>query len=211
MNNYYLLDDMERYDKTFNRKAYEHLSEEDLIPIFKDYYDKHMPVDVTTWIRTHRPDENLIYKEGLGKQVCFIRDDITANLFYSIIHGKEYDHDKYESLCPLVIGTHRSKSVLLPVMQINLDKFGIKMIVRNNFYDWKLSVISDKDIKCDFKNIFKEKDKKPISSVYCEGFPKELVFGRYCDNKKQFTVELDCNYHMYVFMYLLRDYLINSK
>jgi hypothetical protein len=207
--NYYLLDDMEKYDITFNRKAYEHLSVKELIPIFKDHYNKHLPIDVTTWIRVNEPDENLIYKKGLGKQVCTIRDTIMRDIFYHSIF-KEYDNKLYDEFQPMVINTHRSKSVLLPVMLLNIEKYNIKIIVRENFYDWKISIISKDDINCDFKGLFTEND-KPINSVYCEGFPENLVFDRYCDNKKQFTIEIGDDYRLYTFMYLLNDYFYNKK
>ena len=183
IDNYYLLDDMEKYDVTFNRDTYEHISSKELIPIFRDYYAKHLPIDITTWIRVNEPDENLIYKDGLGKQVCFIRDTIMRNMFYGSIFGK-YETKTYDDFQPMVINTHRSKSVLLPVMLVNLEKYKIKLIFRDNFYDWKISVVSKEDINCDFKGLFSEDD-KAINSVYCEGFPKDLVFDRYCNNKKQ--------------------------
>lgn len=210
INNYYLLDDMEKYDITFNRSAYEHMTTKELMPIFKEYYSKHLPVDVTTWIRVNDPDEKLIYKDGLGKQVCMVRDTIMRDIFYRSIFGK-YESKIYENFQPMVISTHMSKSVLLPVMLMNIEKYNIKIILRYNFYNWKLSVISKEDINCDFKGLFREDD-KPINSIYCEGFPEELVFGRYCDNKRQFTIEIYDEYKLYTFMYLLNDYLQgNSK
>lgn len=132
--NYYLLDDMERYMPNFNRSAYEHLSVSDLIPICRDYYSKHLPVDVTTWIRVNEPSKDLIYGNGLGKQVVFVRDVIGSRLFYKLRDKKDKCIETY------AIGTHRSKSVLLPVMEIQLKKYGINLIFRYNFYDWCVSV-----------------------------------------------------------------------
>lgn len=207
--NYYLLDDMEKYNIVFNRSTYEHMSEKELIPIFRDYYAKHLPVDVTTWIRVNKPDENLTYKDGLGDQVCFVRDTIMRDIFYSSIFGK-YEREAYEKFQPMVISTHMSKSVLLPVVLMNIEKYNIKIILRYNFYDWKIFIISKDEINCDFKGLFIEKD-KPINTIYCEGFPKDLVFDRYCDNKKQFTIEINDKYRLYTFMYLLNDYFYSNR
>ena len=80
--NYYLLDDMEKYFPNFNREEYEDKSAEELISICRPYYREHLPVDVTTWIRVNKPDEKLIYKDGCGRQICFIRDTICRNLFF---------------------------------------------------------------------------------------------------------------------------------
>lgn len=206
--NYYLLDDMEKYDITFNRNTYENMSVKECVPMFRDYYSKHLPVDVTTWIRVNDPDENLIYRDGLGKQVCMVRDTIMRDIFYRSIFGK-YDGKTYENFQPMVISTHRSKSVLLPVMLMNVEKYDIKIVLRDNFYDWKVSIISENNINCDFKGLFTEND-KPINSIYCEGFPENLVFDRYCDSKKQFTIEIGDNYRLYTFMYLLNDYFANK-
>jgi len=140
--NYYLLDDMEKYQEGFNWKAYEHLSIKETLPIFKDFYDKHLPVDVTTWIRVNTPDDKLICKDGQGKQVVFIRDTIVRHMFYE----GEWDSKRYDEFQPKVISTHMSKSVLLPVMEIYLKEYGILLTLRNNFYNWNISVESEHEV-----------------------------------------------------------------
>lgn len=198
--NYYLLDDMEKYFPNFNRKEYENIPEEGLIIICRDYYENHLPVDVTTWCRVNNPDENLIYKKGQGEQICFVRDRI-ASLFY--------DNYKDTLLATQVISTHTSKSVLLPVMQLNVPEYGLEIVFRDNFHNWKISIKSKKEINCDFMDIFKEDD-SPINPIYCEGFPVDKVYERYIDNKKQFTIQMHDDYKVYVFMYLLSKYIKNT-
>lgn len=199
--NYYLLDDMEKYHKEFDRKLYEHLSAKELVSIFRVYYEKHLPVDVTTWIRVNSPDERLLYKDGLGSQVCLVRDTIMRNMFYS----GEFNSGRYKEFQPKVISTHCSKSVLLPVMEIDLREYGIKITLRNNFYNWNLSVESDIDVVYDHKGTI---DDGAFGYCFCEGFPANKRFGKYEENKKNFTVCITGDYQLYTFMYLLKDWLL---
>jgi len=198
--NYYLLDDMEKYQNDFNRKAYEHLSEQDLIPIFREYYNEHLPVDVTTWIRVNEPNKDLIYKNGQGKQVVFIRDRIMRNMFYE----GEYDSERYEKFQPMVVDTHMSKSVLLPVMELNLNVLGIKILLRNNFYNWNLSIESKVNIEGNFMGLIND---ERYDYCFCEGFPSGKKYGKYQDNHKQFTICIDNDYDLYTFMFLLKNHM----
>jgi len=199
-----LLDDMEKYDNKFDRSTYEHLPDEVGIPIFRAYYDRHLPVDVTTWIRVNTPDENLIYKSGLGKQVHMIRDLIMRNIFYD--RGGD-DLSAYRAFQPNVVGTHCSKSVLLPVMEINLQKYDIILTLRNNFYNWNISVESENEVLMDHKGIINDDS---YDYCFCEGFDLKKKFGKYEDNKKQFTICIVDDYSLYTFMYLLKDWLIHK-
>lgn len=202
--NYYLLDDMEKYCPNFKRDKYEDKSKETLIPIFREYYASHLPVDVTTWIRVNEPSKDLIYKEGSGKQIVFLRDVITRGLFYSCENGN-YDHEKYDSFQPKVISTHTSKSVTLPVMKICLPSVGVEMIFRNNFYDWNVSIKSEKFLDFDHKGLINDD-----RDCFYQGFPDEWKFGNYNDNHKQFTICIGSDYDLYAFMFLLKDYLYGS-
>ena len=194
------LKDMQKYIEGFNPDDYEICCENtdsSVVEFARDYYDKHLPVDVTAWIRVNEPDENLIYAKGLGDQVCFVRD-ILCQLLRST-------YEEWRDNPPLVISTHYSKSVKLPVFQINLEKYGIEMVLRYNFYDWKISVKSDKPLDFDYMGLFNPKEE--IASVYCEGFPKDKVYGSYEQSHSQFTIEIGSHYDLYTFIFLLKNYL----
>lgn len=129
------------------------------------------PVDLQDWFSVSRPDDNLIYAKGFVRQVMFVRDSIADGLF-----GTK----------AVVISTHRSKSVLLPVYVIDRKDLGLTIVLRDNFYNWKLSVMSQRPALADFTGLFKvvppfepEYSGNPLSPVYFEGFPKCLVFGYY--------------------------------
>ena len=46
-----------------------------------------------------------------------------------------------------------------------------------------------------------------ITSVYCEGFPKDKVYGSYEQSHSQFTIEIGSDYDLYTFIFLLKNYL----
>ena len=194
------LEDMKKYIEGFNPDDYESCGENtdpSVIEFARDYYDKHLPVDVTAWIRVNEPDKNLIYAKGLGDQVCFVRD-ILCPLLRST-------YQEWIDNPPLVISTHYSKSVKLPVFQINLEKYGIELVLRYNFYNWTISVKSDKPLNFDYMGLFNPTEK--ILSVYCEGFPKDKVYGSYEQNHSQFTIQIESRYDLYTFIFLLKNYL----
>lgn len=196
------LDDMEKYNKNFKREHYEELEELAVKSMFRDYYyDKNLPVDLLSWCRVNQPSDEMIYKKVYWTQIMFIRDTIN-NIFYK-------SYKEYENNPVMVINTHTSKSIKLPVYEINIKKHNLKMILRHNFYDWKVSVISNKDISIDFMNLFNEND--VINSVYCEGFKKEQVFDSFKNNKKEFTFEIDDNFKLFTFMYILNNYLNKTE
>lgn len=194
------LEDMQKYIEGFNPDDYERCGEHtdpSVIAYARDYYDKHLPVDVTAWIRVNEPDENLIYAKGLGDQVCFVRDRLCQLL--------RSTYEEWRDNPPLVISTHYSKSVKLPVFQINLEKYGIEMVLRYNFYDWKISVKSDKPLDFDYMGLFNPTEE--ISYLYCEGFPRDKVYGSYEQSHSQFTIEIGSHYDLYTFIFLLKNYL----
>ncbi len=194
------LQDMQKYIEGFNPDDYESCGEHtdpSVIAYARDYYDKHLPVDVTAWIRVNKPDENLIYAKGLGDQVCFVCDTLCQPL--------RSTYEEWRDNPPLVISTHYSKSVKLPVFQINLEKYGIEMVLRYNFYDWKISVKSDKPLDFDYMGLFNPTEE--ISYLYCEGFPRDKVYGSYEQSHSQFTIEIGSYYDLYTFIILLKNYL----
>lgn len=194
------LEDMQKYIEGFNPDDYESCCEHtdpSVIAYARDYYDKHLPVDVTAWMRVNEPDENLIYTKGFEDQICFVRDTLCQLL--------RSTYEEWRDNPPLVISTHYSKSVKLPVFQINLEKYGIEMVLRYNFYDWKISVKSDKPLDFDYMGLFNPAEE--ISYLYCEGFPRDKVYGSYEHSHSQFTIEIGSHYNLYTFIFLLKNYL----
>lgn len=150
------------------------------------------PVRLQAWFSANIPDEDLIYKNGLAEQVMFVRDTVSGLISRSYIEYKRL---------PKVISTHTSKSVKLPVYYFNSAY--AKLVLRNNFHDWKVSVDSkvgplefELDDLCDTKS--------DVHAVYCEGFQDEWVFPAYEKSQERFTVELRDKFSLYTFLFLLR-------
>lgn len=153
-------------------------------------------IDLQEWAVDKKPSKDMLYYEGYWHQIMFVRDRLT-----SLIFGSRTDGDKKRT----VIGTHVSKSVLLPVYHIEVDHLGLSLVMRGNFHDWKVSVISNKAVTCDFMNLIKEDEK--WSHHYCEGFDHQYIFPSYAESKTRFTVELSDEYALYSFVLIMLNHL----
>ena len=151
------------------------------------------------WQRTNDLDDNLIYKKAAENQEIFMRDDVGHNLLKSHV---------------FVISTHMSKSCRLPVYYIKMMN-GIKVIMRGNFYDWKLSIDSPVDLpaNCIPNNCVSDGIKNKISDCYCEGFKNNWVFDKYNPENpgKQFTIECPDKLRMYVVLHSLNSCIPNIE
>lgn len=172
-----------------------------------------MRVKINEWWSNNEPDEKLIYKDGLAEQCLFVRDTLMLNLFIDIAtdylkYGDYSDESNeiYHNFVPLVIGTHYSKSVKLPVMEMDMSKIGLNIILRYNFYDWCISVESNDEVNCDFMGLVTGQ------KGYFEGFPTDIIYDNYSSqNNKQFSVVLNNKYQVYTFMFLLRNWVMNKN
>ncbi|MBQ8043544.1 MAG: hypothetical protein IJ272_05275 [Clostridia bacterium] len=169
-----------------------------VITFLRYYYDSHLPVDVTAWVRVNKPSETLLYAKGFGTQVCFVRDTL-----YSIF----YSYEEAEHNPVMVISTHISKSVRLPVYRIHLKEYNIEIILRYNFHNWIISIDSERPLDFDHMGLFDQTE--VITHQYCEGFPKNKVYGCYQDDPTRFTIDITSQYDVYTFFYLLNNYLKN--
>lgn len=90
---------------------------------------------------------------------------------------------------PTVVSTHRSKSITLPVVAFEDPERGIRVALRDNFHDRKLSVVSDGPVSFDPSSPGIHDDARTLSPCYFEGFPSPLVFGPYASNPRRFSFE----------------------
>ncbi len=173
-------------------------TDSNLISYLKKYYLEHLPIEVDVWRSVNDPSDTLLAKDGFYSQINFI-----TFICERILSGLSKT-----SVIPYVISIHTSKSVVLPVYQIKLEDFGIEMILRNNFYDWKLSISSIRELNFNTMNLFDETS--IFSKSYCEGFPVDKIYGSYSSDKSKFTIELDSNYDLYTFFILLSNHLLTN-
>jgi hypothetical protein len=198
--NYAILEDMARYFREEELSEYESTCGEtspDALAQIREHYDNHPPVDITAWVRVNVPDESLIYAKQFANQVVFVRDILGRLLWYDVIERVSNQ--------PNVISTHVSKSVKLPVYQIIHKKFGLEIVLSNNFYYWVVSIKSEKPISLDFMGLFDETDEVPY--YFCYGFPRDKVYGSYVSNNSKFTFEIRDEYQLYVVIFLIKNFL----
>lgn len=147
------------------------------------------------WMRKDDIDDKMLWKEAAENQECFLRDKVCTDLLHT--HA-------------FVVSTHTSKSIQLPVYFFMMRN-GIKVVCRENFYGWMLSVKLPKDrpyediipkdlIECGYDG--------DISDCYFEGFRKEWVFEGYKPNDKKqrnFSFGIYSDYEFYTVMYMLKN------
>lgn len=141
------------------------------------------------WFNRENPliSDDMIYKEALATQMVFVRDDLGG------LVGLRQRCDEVR-----VISTHTSKSICLPVYSLERPDLGLRLVLRDNFYNWKLSVLSEEPIIANFDGLFYTTPPPdpgysgdPLHPVYFEGFPRDLIFGYYePSDKKRFSAEL---------------------
>ena len=98
-------------------------------------------------------------------------------------------------------------------MSLERKDLGLRFILRNNFHDWKMSVISTEPIRADYGSLFHTTpptDPKytgdPLASCYFEGFPDDLIFGYFSKDAKRFSAEIHGRHALWTAIYLtLRD------
>lgn len=136
----------------------------------------------------------LDHAEETGKKQCmFFRDVIGYILIDNYNLRKE----------PKVISTHVSNSILLPVIEFSTFDGDLKIIVRDNFHDFKATVLSKYSIDSDFHGILIGQEK--TNAIYFEGFDKSLVKDIYRPGKKEFSVSINSKYDFTMFARILRS------
>lgn len=160
-----------------------------------------VPVELSEWMDKNEPDDDLSFKGCYADQLHFVR-----NILLRALYGDDSDKAKHVRI--MVVATHESHSVVLPVYQFTLPN-GVKITLRNNFFNWKVSVDSPFSISMKPLGLFDSN--RRIQPYHCDGFPEEIVFGSYDENRKRFTLSFLTDYHLWTFMFLLRNAMMLSR
>ena len=143
------------------------------------------------YMRMYKCDNNLYYQEAGINQMTFVRDNISNYLLNTPV---------------FVVNTHRSKSVELPVYAMRLLN-GIKVIMRDNFYGWVISIISSKPISIP-KDLVIYNDLHKLSPYHCDGFNDEWVFEYNIENFTSTTVRINDKFRLFTLLYLLNKEIL---
>lgn len=158
-------------------------------------------IPIQKWINSQTVGDEMLWKGAWGRQLEFVRDSLTAVFCYGL-HWTEAQE------ATTVISTHRSKSIVLPVYKMYRGDLGLTMVFGNNFYNWKVSVISEIPVNADYEGlchttppIEKDYTGDELASVYFEGFPPKYIFSYYkSSNRKQYSAEVGGNYAIWAFV-----------
>jgi hypothetical protein len=92
----------------------------------------------------------------------------------------------------------------LPVYSLERSDLGLRVILRDNFSDWKISVVSVRPIESEvLKFMFDPESTYLLESCYFEGFPKDLVFGPYAQDHHKFSACIRSKYMLYAMVFEL--------
>jgi hypothetical protein len=152
-----------------------------------------LKIPLQEWMDANPVAEKYFAHDSAYNQMIYMRDQFSTRLY------KSYESWKNSAK---VISDHTSKSVKLPVYFYDTE-VGCKLIARDNFYDFKVSIISEIPVFDNFGNLF-SRDVR-VSSSCCEGFPKNLIFGSYYDNPCTFTIEISNQHDMSILAFLLAE------
>jgi hypothetical protein len=144
------------------------------------------------------------HQDGATQQVAFIRSDIAA------LMGIGMDYQLRRDQLIHIVGEHRSCSIVLPVFELYRPDWGLRLILRNNFYNWKLTVLSEQPIVADLSRLCfvtppldPEYTGNELADCYFEGFPKELIRSYYTENIREWSAEIQNNCQLWTVVYLL--------
>ena len=174
-----------------------------------------MNIPIQEWINANPVDDGMRWKGASVRQVTFVRDTLARLMGF----GMSYREYKAANVCT-VISEHRSKSIVLPVYSLNRPDVGLRLILRDNFYNWKISVISSRPVVgVSFDDMFYcRPPREPaytgdcLADCYFEGFPKDLVFGYYeTSDKKHWSAEVDSYEEIYMVVFLILRALGHTK
>lgn len=154
---------------------------------------------ITSWWRAHDVADEMRWKGAAGRQLGFVLDVLPRAWCET---GAEYRYHGEEGGA-LVVATHTSKSILLPVYQIDIPRLGFVAMLRDNFHDWKVSLRAERPVAIDPAGLFDPADARSILGVYCEGFPDAWVFGPYARDPRRFTASVRDEHRLYTLFHLL--------
>lgn len=156
---------------------------------------------LTKWWIANEPDEKYIYAKAAGNQLCFFRD----TLIRGILSRKNY-YEQPSGVEVNVIGTHMSKGIVLPVVEI-IWRRKCRFVLRDNFYDYKLTVeCQDPIVGLEISDLCKTTEE--INSIYCEGFRPQDVHPSYSRDQSYFTLEVYSHYALFTIMFLIHRKLL---
>ena len=196
--NKFVFEDMKRNVEGFNPDDYDvtdyQINDPEVIDFLREYYDSHLPVDADAWVRINDDKEKLSYGVSTGEQASLI-SSICWMLTSSYVN----------KITLMVIAVYYPTFSKKPIYQFEIKEFGIKVTIKADGCDWIISIDSPKPLDYDFMELFDPSFKE--YSFTKTDMPREYTFGSFEENKSKFTIQINSQYKVYTFFYLLKHYL----
>lgn len=125
---------------------------------------------LTEWSQSNSISDTMIYKNAATGQVAMFQE------FAKLLDGVAY-----------VISTHRSKSITLPVVEVE-TAFGT-VRARDNFHDIKVTIDALKPCDDDLFSLLAGSDSY-LHPVYFEGFKSEWIFPPFIPGATKFSTSV---------------------
>lgn len=189
---------------------------EHLQPWYDRWLAEHKETDLFYVARDRRGDVSL--PQVSLPQVHFVRDRLAGLLWADVPYEARAIAEPRECReTARVIGEHTSKSVRLPVYSLERPDLGLQVVLRDNYYDWNVSVISETPIAADLRGFeldySRDEDRArypsgfraPGSWGYCyfQGFPREMQFGPFSESPRKFSLCVRSDYEIYTLLWLI--------
>lgn len=154
------------------------------------------------WCKANNPSLRMVYREAFWQQVNLFRTSFLAALFKRP-HSRK-DPIAYDRCDLDIIGTHTSKSILLPVCRFSLQKddLDVEIILSNNFHDWSVAVNSSHPIP-EMVVALRLFDHIEVRRCFLNGIPTEYLYGSYNDDSNQFSCTMHDDYSMWSFLRII--------
>ena len=125
---------------------------------------------IRDWIVENEPGKDMLYRETWWKNNMFIRDRLLSL----------FDSEEAE-----IVGTHRSKSIVCPVIKAVYK--GVEIVLQYNFYNWQIMIKSPVELKLFNLDLYKADGEY----LYYQGIPEEYRFKKYSkENSKEFAIDI---------------------
>jgi len=145
------------------------------------------------------------YKAGCN-QIMFVRDDVHQLVARHVSDDPEERYTFRRTFPPRAISSHTSKSMPLPVYEIELAHLGLRLTMRNNFYNWVVTVESERPVTGPFYGLIRP-DETKIPHYYAEGFHPDWLFDPWTSGAKKFSTFLYGEHTLWAFLMLLTEHL----
>ena len=164
---------------------------------FKRFVDTGIPLfGPDSWYDGHRIKDSMTYKGNAEHQMALMKakhNDVVSVVEFVDLRIPSL-FSAYRRGCTVsVISEHISKSITLPVYLIDAPGIRTQIIMRSNFHNWVLSVITEQQLKT-------VSDCGQVVANFCQGFSEDWIFPPYSVGAQRFTCEVSDSTQLLVFL-----------